>query len=71
MRDIVEEREVFIMQKLFRCRDIGNNCDYQVRGMSEEEVLQKVGEHAKTAHHLTEISKDLADKVRTAIYTWF
>jgi len=59
------------MQKLFKCRDIGNNCDYQVRGMSEEEVLQKVSEHAKTVHHLTEISKDLTDKVRTAIYTWF
>ena len=59
------------MQKLFRCRDIGNNCNYQVRGKSEEEVLQKVSEHAKTAHNMTEISKELADKVRTTIYTWF
>ncbi len=59
------------MQKLFKCRDIGNNCNFQVRGRSEEEVLHKVSEHAKTAHNVTEISKELADKVRTAIFTWF
>jgi predicted small metal-binding protein len=68
---LLKKREVFAMQKLFRCRDIGNNCDYQVRGKSEEEVLQKVSDHAKRAHNMTEISKELADKVRTAIYTWF
>ena len=59
------------MQKLFKCSDIGNNCNYQVRAKSEEEVLQKVSEHAKTAHHVGEISRELADKVRAAIYTWF
>ncbi len=59
------------MQKLFKCRDIGNNCNYQVRAKSEEEVLQKVSEHGKTAHHAGEISRELADKVRAAIYTWF
>ena len=59
------------MQKLFKCRDIGKNCNYQVRAKSEEEVLQKASEHAKTAHHMGEISKELADRVRAAIYTWF
>ncbi len=59
------------MEKLFRCRDIGNNCNYQVRARSEEEVLQKVGEHAKTSHNMSEISRELAEKVRAAIYTWF
>jgi len=59
------------MQKLFKCRDIGNDCNFQAHGRSEEEVLQKVSEHAKKAHNMTEISKELSDKVRTAIYTWF
>lgn len=59
------------MQKLFKCRDIGTNCNFQARGRSEEEVLQKVSEHAKKAHNMTEIPKELGDKVRTAIYTWF
>lgn len=49
------------MQKIFKCRDIGNNCKYQVSGNSEEEVLQRVSEHAKTAHNMKEISKELAD----------
>jgi predicted small metal-binding protein len=59
------------MQKSFSCRNIGNDCDYQVRGRSEEEVLKKFTEHAKTAHNMTEISKEFSDKVRAAIYTWF
>ena len=59
------------MQKFFKCRDIGNNCNYQVRGKSEEEILLKVSEHAKTTHNIAEISKELSDKVRSAIYTWF
>jgi len=59
------------MQKLFKCRDIGNNCNDKARGRSEEEVLQNVGEHAKTAHNVKEISKELADQVRAAIFTWF
>ena len=67
----MKKREVFVIQKLFKCGDIGNNCNYQVRGKSEEEVLQKVSGHAKTAHNMTEISKEFSDKVRAAIYTWF
>ena len=59
------------MQKLFKCRDIGTNCNFQARGRSEEEVLQRVSEHAKRAHNMKEISKEVVDKVRTAIYTSF
>ena len=59
------------MQKIFKCSDIGNNCKYEVSASSEEEVLEKVSLHAKTAHKMNEVSKEFADKVRTAIYTWF
>lgn len=55
------EKEVFLMRKIFKCRDIGNNCEYQVSGNSEEEVLQSVSEHAKRAHNMKKISKELAD----------
>jgi len=71
LEDVDERKEMFLMQKIFKCRDIGNNCRYQVSGNSEEEVLQKVSNHAKTKHNMDEISKEFADKVRTAIYTWF
>jgi predicted small metal-binding protein len=59
------------MQKLFKCKDIGNNCRYEVSGNSEEEVLQRVRGHARTAHNMEEISEELANKVHAAIYTWF
>jgi predicted small metal-binding protein len=42
-----------------------------VQGKSEEEILRKVSDHAKTVHHMNEISKEFSDKVRAAIYTWF
>jgi len=67
----VNRREVFIMQKLFKCKYIGNDCNYEVQGKSEEEILQKVSDHAKTVHHMNEISKEFSDKVRAEIYTWF
>ena len=62
---------MFIVQKLFKCKYIGNDCDFEVQGKSEEEILQKVNNHAKTVHHMNEIPKEFSDKVRAAIYTWF
>jgi predicted small metal-binding protein len=56
------------MEKLFRCKDIGNRCGYEVWGESEEEVLQKATEHNKAAHHIKENTR-LAEKVRIAIRT--
>ena len=56
------------MEKLFRCKDIGNRCDYEIWGESEEEVLQKATDHNKAAHNIKENTR-LADKVRIAIRT--
>jgi predicted small metal-binding protein len=53
--------------KQLRCRDVGLDCDFQARGTTEEEVLQKAVVHARTAHHLTEMPSELASKVRAAI----
>jgi len=36
-------------------------------GKTEEEVFQKASEHAKTAHNMNEIPKDLYEKARAAI----
>jgi len=52
------------MTKVVYCRDVGMDCDGVVRAETEEEVLQKVAEHAKNVHNLTEISKELVEKVR-------
>jgi predicted small metal-binding protein len=57
------------METLFRCRDIGNSCGFEARGGSEEEVLQKAEEHAKTAHGMNDKTKRLVDRLRIAIRT--
>ena len=55
------------MAKVLRCREVGVDCDFEARGESEEEILQKCAEHAKSAHGMDEIPPDLAVKVRGAI----
>jgi len=55
------------MSKMVSCRDVGVDCDFEARGETEHEVLQKCAEHAKSAHGMNEIPPDLAAKVRTSI----
>ena len=56
------------MAKVIRCRDVGVDCDFQARGETEQEVLDKCAEHAKRDHGMDEIPPDLAEKVRAAIH---
>jgi len=55
------------MAKMLRCRDVGVDCDGVIRAETEEELMGKVAEHAKTAHGITKISPELAAKVKAAI----
>jgi AhpD family alkylhydroperoxidase len=54
-------------EKELRCRDVGSDCDYVVRGKTEEEIFKKVTEHAKTVHNMMEIPRELMEKARGAI----
>ena len=53
--------------KHLRCRDVGLDCDYEVRGRSEDEVLQRAAAHAQRDHGIQEITPDLESRVRAAI----
>ena len=55
------------MAKRLSCRDVGEDCDFVACGKTEEEIFQKASEHAKTAHNMNEIPKDLYEKARSAI----
>ena len=55
------------MEKRLSCRDVGADCDYVVCGKTEKEIFEKAAEHAKTAHNMDEIPKDLQDKARSVI----
>jgi predicted small metal-binding protein len=51
----------------FKCADIGMNCGFETKASSKEELMPLIVNHAKTAHNITEISPELADKVNKAI----
>lgn len=55
------------MTKIVNCRDVGVDCDFEARGETEQEVLQRCAEHARSAHSMTDIPPDLIDKVKSAI----
>jgi predicted small metal-binding protein len=55
------------MAKILKCRDVGMDCDFEVRATTEEEILQRAAEHAQTAHGLKEIPQEVVTKVRAAI----
>lgn len=57
------------MPKILRCRDVGMDCDFEVRVDTEEEILQKAAEHAQTAHGMPEIPEEVMAKVRAAIHS--
>jgi predicted small metal-binding protein len=57
------------MAKELHCRDVGMNCDFQARGNTENEVLQKAAAHARSAHQINEMTPELKEKVRSVIRT--
>lgn len=61
----VRSREVIL--KALHCGDLMSGCDFVARGATEDEVMQKAAEHAKTAHGMQDIPPDMAPKVRAAI----
>jgi predicted small metal-binding protein len=56
-----------IMPKVIRCRDAGADCDFVVRGETEEELFRNALEHGMDFHGMKEIPKDLREKMRTLI----
>jgi len=55
------------MAKVLKCRDVGMDCNFEVRAKTEEEILKKAAEHAKTVHNMKDKTKEVVEKVRAAI----
>jgi predicted small metal-binding protein len=52
----------------FHCADVGpKNCDWQVSGNSEDEIMPKIEQHGREKHNMT-IDEDAKRKVRGAIH---
>ena len=46
-------------EKELCCRDVGVDCDFVARGKDEKEILAKAADHARKAHNMREIPKEL------------
>lgn len=52
----------------FKCSDVGlKNCDFQVSGSSEQEIMPKIEQHGLEKHGL-KMDDEARDKVRNAIH---
>lgn len=55
------------MTKVVKCRDVGFDCDGVVKAETEEETMKLVAEHAEKVHGLTEITPEIAAKVKSVM----
>jgi predicted small metal-binding protein len=56
------------MAKVLRCRDVGVDCEFEARGATLEEVMEKAKDHACSDHGFVGIPPELAEKVMAAIH---
>jgi predicted small metal-binding protein len=49
------------------CGDVVPGCSFTATADSEEQLMAQVVEHAKDAHGVTEVTPELAAKVKAAI----
>ena len=53
--------------KIIACAEIVPECPFTASAATEEELLQKVAAHAAHDHGITEITPELAERVKAAI----
>ena len=53
----------------FACGLVVPDCEFTVSARTEEELLNKVADHAAQAHGITEITPELVSQVRAGIET--
>lgn len=52
------------MTKSFKCTDVDTQCDWSATAKSEDELFQKIKEHAEHYHGKTDIP---VDRIKSAI----
>ena len=52
---------------LISCRDAGVDCDFQARGSSLDEVMQRCAEHAIREHNMKGFGPELYVKMRRCV----
>lgn len=57
------------MAKMLRCRDVGFDCEAEVRADTEEAILEQVVVHAREAHGIEEVPDEVVHQVLASIRT--
>jgi predicted small metal-binding protein len=55
------------MTKSISCADAGKECRWSTTAETEEEILNKVAQHAKTDHPELEVTPELVAKIKSLI----
>jgi predicted small metal-binding protein len=56
------------MARELRCRDLGTQCDAVIRGETEEEVLEKVVQHALAVHGIDVSAAQMLEELKAVMY---
>jgi predicted small metal-binding protein len=56
-----------VSEKKISCGDVVPGCQFEASAPTEEELLQKVGAHARERHGVSQVTPELAAKVKQAI----
>ena len=55
------------MAKVLNCAEVVPGCAHTMQGETEDEVMRQASAHAAAEHDLTDISPELAEKIRGRI----
>jgi|WetSurMetagenome_2_1015567.scaffolds.fasta_scaffold400313_2 predicted small metal-binding protein len=55
------------MERVLRCKDVGLACDFEARGKTDEEILEKAAEHTIQDHEIERITKEYMNSWRILI----
>ncbi len=54
----------------FKCRDIGMDCGFETSSNERDSLMTNIGNHAREAHNMETIPKEVLEKVQGAIKKW-
>ena len=55
------------MEKVIRCKDVGFDCEGDIRAKTEGDALAKAAEHAKEVHGLDEVTPEVVEKIKSVM----
>ncbi len=56
------------MSKMLDLKDVGLECDLVLCAVTQEEVIEKAGDHIRAIHGMKGFSKEFYDKARRATH---